>query len=249
MQLCSRWICALILMSGWQLQAHAGWTDMLQGVLGKEESKQVIESTLSQSDIVAGLKEALAKGVEHSINTLGRTDGFLGDQLVRIAMPDSLKSVEKLARSTGQGKYADEFITTMNRAAEQAVPEAATILADAIRTMTVADANAILNGPDDAATQYFRRVSESRLTEKFLPHVKQATDQVGVTSAYKSLTGHAGGMLGGFLKTDSLDVDSYVTHKAMDGLFTYIAKEEQSIRENPAARTTDLLKKVFGSGG
>lgn len=229
---------------------QAGWTDMFKEFLGDEQSQAVVQSALSNSEIVSGLKEALAKGVETSIKTLGQTDGFLADELVRIAMPDSLKTMESLARKAGQGQYADEFITTLNRAAEKAVPEAAGILGDAIRDMTVEDATTILNGPADSATQYFRRVSEENLAKKFLPDVKQATDQVGVTSAYKSLMNQAGGMLSGFLGTDSMDsmdVDKYVTNKAMDGLFTYIALEEKQIRENPAARTTDLLKKVFAS--
>ena len=109
------------------------------------------------------------------------------------------------------------------------------------------DAQAILNGPEDSATRYFRGQSEEQLTQRFLPLVKQATDQAGVTAAYKALIGQAGGLLGGFMNMDGLDVDQYVTGKAMDGLFKYIAIQEKQIRENPTARTTDLLKKVFGS--
>jgi hypothetical protein len=229
---------------------QADWTDIFKKFFESEEGEQVVEDTLSNSEIISGLKEALASGVEKSVKTLGQTDGFLGDELVKIAIPESLKPVEELARKSGQGEYADKFVTTLNRAAEQAVPEAAEILGDAIRKMTVEDATAILKGPSDAATQYFRKVSEARLKESFHPHVKQATDQVGVTAAYKSLAGQAGDMLSGFLgggAKESLDLDNYVTDKAMDGLFTYIAKEEKQIRENPEARTSDLLKKVFSS--
>jgi hypothetical protein len=226
---------------------QADWKQLFDQFLKGETAQSVAESALSNSEIIDGLKEALAKGVETSINTLGRTDGFLADDLVRIAMPESLQSVEAMARQAGQGQYVDEFVTTLNRAAEQAVPEAANILGDAIRVMSVTDAKAILNGPDDAATQYFRRVSETKLAERFLPLVQQATSQVGVTSAYKSLMGQAGGLLGGFLSPEAMDLDQYVTGKAMDGLFTYIAIQEQEIREDPAARTTDILKKVFSS--
>ncbi|MDJ0807980.1 MAG: DUF4197 domain-containing protein [Gammaproteobacteria bacterium] len=226
---------------------QADWRSLLDRFLQGETAESVAESALSNSDIVAGLKEALASGVETSVNTLGRTDGFLADELVRIAMPESLQSVAQLARQTGQGQYVDEFETTLNRAAEKAVPEASGILGDAIRAMSVTDAKAILNGPDNAATAYFRKTSEARLAEKFLPIVQQATGQVGVTSAYKSLVGQAGGLLSGFMNTDSLDLDKYVTNQAMDGLFKYIAIQEQQIRENPTARTTDLLKKVFSS--
>ena len=237
-------VCSLLLMAS---MAQADWKSMFDQFLKGDTAESVTEAALSNSEIVSGLKEALANGVETSINTLGRTDGFLADELVRIAMPESLKSVEQLARQAGQGQYVDEFVTTLNRAAEQAVPEAAGILGDAIRVMSVTDAKAILNGPDNAATDYFRRSSEAKLAEKFLPLVQQATGKVGVTSAYKSLMGQAGGLLGGFFNTDAMDLDTYVTEKAMDGLFKYIAIQEQQIRENPTARTTDLLKKVFSS--
>ncbi len=161
-------------------------------------------------------------------------------------MPQKLQEVEKGLRLIKQDKYADEFIATMNHAAEAAVPEAAPIIGDAIREMTVADAKSILNGPDDAATQYFRKVSESRLKEKMLPIVKQATEKAGVTAAYKNLTGKAG-FLTGFMQKEGLDVDQYVTDKAFDGVFKMIAVEEKEIRQNPMARGTDLLKKVFGT--
>ena len=224
------------------------WTTPFKQFLETDASRQVTQSVLSNSEIVSGLKEALANGVEEAISTLGRTDGFLADELVRIAVPDSLKMIESLARKTGQGHYADEFITTLNRAAEKAVPEAAKILGDSIRAMSVADAEGLLNGPDDAATEYFRRTSGQRIAASFLPVVQEATDQAGVTAAYKTLAQQAGGMLGGFMNLDSLDLDRYVTDKATDGLFKYIAIQERQIRENPMARTTDLLKKVFGSG-
>jgi hypothetical protein len=230
---------------------QADWKDLLNQVMeGADSSTSAITAgVLSDSEIVAGLKEALGNGVEHSINTLGRQDGFLTNELVRIAMPDSLKSVEKLARQAGQGAVVDDFITTLNRAAEQAVPEAAEILGDAIRDMSMDDAKSILGGPDDAATQYFRRYSEARLTNKFLPIVKQATDQAGVTSAYKSLMNQAGGgFFGSMLGSQAMDLDSYVTDRAMDGLFKYIAIQEREIRENPAARTSDLLRRVFAAG-
>ena len=129
---------------------------------------------------------------------------------------------------------------------EIAVPESAEILADAIRQISVEDAMNILNGPDDAATQYFRKVSEASLTERLKPIVNQATDQAGVTAAYKKLTGQATPILGSLMEGSMLDLDQYVTKQSLDGLFKYIALKEKSIRANPAARTTDILKKVFG---
>lgn len=174
-------------------------------------------------------------------------------------MPANLQKVDQALRKLKQEALADEFVTTMNRAAEQAVPVAATVFGEAIRQMTVADAKAILTGPNDAATQYFRRTSTNALHAQFLPIVKQATDAAGVTAAYKAMLAKAGpaagiaqafgGAFGKNLGLDAatLDVDAYVTGKAMDGLFKVVAEEEKRIRENPAARTTDLLKQVFGA--
>lgn len=242
-------IAAVILSASHGTQA--GWLDIVKDaaeVVSENGGSEIAQSALSNSEVVSGLKEALASGVESAINLLGKPGGFVGNQLVQIAVPDSLKTIVTTARTLGQGEYVDSFETTMNQAAEKAVPEAATILADAIRQMSVADAMNILNGSDDAATQYFRKVSETSLAAKFKPIVSQATNQTGVTSAYKNLTGQATPLLGGLLGGgSSLDLDEYVTNKSLDGLFKYIAIEEKSIRDNPAARGTDLLKKVFGS--
>lgn len=149
----------------------------------------------------------------------------------------------------------DEFLTTMNRAAEQAVPEAAAVLADAVRQLTLSEAKAILRGTNSAATDYFRRSSETNLHARFLPLVKKATESAGVTGAYKQLIGRAGiaggatrgGLTAGLFRQDDLDLDAYVTRKATDGLFVKIAEEEKRLRENPASRSTDLLRKVFGA--
>ncbi|MEL0082850.1 MAG: DUF4197 domain-containing protein [Gammaproteobacteria bacterium] len=249
-------IQAALLLIAVNSSAQAGWQDFLQGTIdqlsGNEEATQVASSLLSNSEITAGLKEALARGVETAINSLGQTGGFMDDSRVKIPLPGSLQLVERTARNLGQGQYADQFVATMNQAAEQAVPEAAGLLAEAIRQMSVEDAMQIVNGPDDAATQYFRRVSETQLAERFRPIIERATGQLGVTSAYKGLVSKAApmlenSMLGGLVPQEALDVDQYVTDKALDGLFTHIALEEKRIRENPAARTTDLLKKVFSS--
>ena len=216
-------------------------------------------SALSEDQTAKALKEALAKGTDRAVKQLVTNGGFLTNLNVKIPMPASLQKVDQTLRKLKQEALADEFITTMNRAAEQAVPVAATVFGDAIRQMTVADAKAILTGPNDAATQYFRRTSTNALHAKFLPIVKQATDAAGVTSAYKAMLAKAGpaaglaqtfgGAFGKNLGLDAstMDVDSYVTGKAMDGLFKVVAEEEKRIRENPAARTTDLLKQVFGA--
>jgi hypothetical protein len=211
---------------------------------------------LSQDQMVQGLKDALGRGVQQAIERLGREGGFLSNVNVRIPMPDQLKKVETTLRSIKQEQLADEFVLTMNRAAEQAVPEAAAIFADAVHQMTIENARSILTGPNDAATQYFRRTTQTNLYVKFYPIVQKATQNTGVTAAYKSVIekanvtkslGSLGNPLGSsVLGTNSLDLDAYVTNKAMDGLFKMVAEEEAKIRQNPVARTTDILQKVFG---
>lgn len=216
-----------------------------------------VAASLPEDQVAAGLKEALAKGVQKAVTQLGATGGFLTNLNVKIGMPESLQKVEKTLRKLKQEALADEFVTTMNRAAEMAVPEAASIFGEGIKQMTVADAKSILTGPDDSATQYFRRTSTNALQKAFLPLVKQATEKAGVTSAYKAMMdkvgagslGRFGGALGALgVNQDALDIDAYVTRKAMDGLFKVVADEEKAIRKNPVARTTDLLKQVFGGG-
>jgi hypothetical protein len=208
---------------------------------------------LSQDQMVGGLKEALGKGVQQAIANLGKQDGFLKDAGVRIPMPESLQKVEKALRTVRQDKLADDFVTTMNRAAEQAVPEAAAVLGDSVKQMSITDATSILTGTNNAATQYFRRTSETNLYARFLPIVKSATEKAGVTGAYKRMTDKASGGFGGFggglLEKQAPDLDGYVTRKTLDGLFLKIGEQEKQIRENPVARTTDLLQKVFGAVG
>ena len=204
---------------------------------------------LTQDQIVAGLKQALDKGSEHAVNTLGREGGFLGNMQVRIPLPEKLRAVESTLRTLGQDQLVNEFETAMNRAAEKAVPEAIGVLASSIRQMTIADAAQILRGPDTAATDYFRRSSETNLYTRFLPIVQQATAAVGVTAAYKRMMDRVsfGGVGEAILGREAVDLDAYVTHKALDALFVRIAEQEKLIRQNPAARTTELLQKVFGT--
>jgi hypothetical protein len=212
-----------------------------------------LTASLSQDQVVQGLKEALGRGVQQAVGRLGHEGGFLTNLNVKIPMPEKLRSVEKTLRVLKQDKLADEFVTTMNHAAEQAVPEAAGVFGDAIKGMSIADAKTILTGTNNAATRYFRRTTETNLYAKFLPIVKKATDQTGVTASYKQLMEKAesANPFGSFgrsaLGSESMDVDAYVTNKALDGLFKMVAEEEKRIRENPAARTTALLRQVFGA--
>jgi len=200
-----------------------------------------------------GLMEALDKGVHEAISQLGHDGGFLTNLQVRIPMPQQLATVEKTLRSFGQDKLADDVVASMNHAAEQAVPQATSVFVQALHEMSIGDAAAILTGPEDAATQYFRRTTQTNLHERFLPIVKAATDKTGVTAAYKRLVGSAGqnkyvGRLENlFLKDQTLDIDSYVTDRALDGLFKMIAQEEARIRKDPVSRTSALLRQVFGA--
>ena len=212
---------------------------------------------LSQDQMVQGLKDALAKGLQQAIAGLGQDGGFLTNLNVKIPMPEKLQTVEKAARAMKQDKLADDFVATMNHAAEQAVPEAGSVFADALKQMSIDDAKSILNGPNDAATKYFQKTTQTNLYARFYPIVKKATGQTGVTAAYKNLMdkanvaqglGSFGSSLGNsLLGKDSMDIDAYVTNKALDGLFKMVAQEEQQIRQNPVARTTDMLQKVFGA--
>lgn len=236
---------------------HAGLLDTLG--FGKKAINETaalpnsLTASLSQDQVVQGLKEALGKGVQQAVSRLGHEGGFLTNLNVKIPMPEKLRTVEKTLRVLKQDQLADDFVTTMNHAAEQAVPEAAGVFGDAIKGMSIEDAKAILTGTNNAATQYFRRTTETNLYAKFLPIVKQATSQTGVTAAYKQLMDKAGagstfGSLSrSLLGAESLDVDAYVTTKALDGLFFMVAEEEKLIRDNPAARTTALLQQVFGA--
>jgi hypothetical protein len=251
----NRPVIVLLLLAIATPPARAGLLDFLKpaAVPGQTSAPPASSSLagLSQDQMVGGLKEALGKGVQQAVGSLGKEDGFLKDAGVKIPMPQSLQKVEKTLRALHQDKLADDFVTTMNRAAEKATPEAAAVLGDAVQQMSIADAKAILTGTNNAATQYFRRVSETNLFTRFHPIVQKATEETGVTRTYKQMTEKAnlgGGFGSALLGKDSTDLDSYVTQKALDGLFVKIADEEKSIRANPAARTTALLQQVFGAG-
>jgi hypothetical protein len=215
---------------------------LLSGVVFGQKKK----TTVTDSEIAGGLKEALSKGVKFAVDSLGKEDGFYKNARVKIPLPKNLQKLEKTLRALGQGKAVDEFVLSMNRAAEKAVPVAFDVFFNAIKQMTFDDARKILfSGQDDAATQFFRRTSEETLREKFCPIVEEFTEEVGVTQKYKSMIGKyplAGQLLG----KEATDLDGYVTQKALDGLFLMVADEEKKIRKDPIGRTTNLLKKVFG---
>jgi len=198
---------------------------------------------LSQKDAVAGLKAALTQGAGTAIGKLGAVDGFLGNPQVKIPLPGKLQDARKLLDLVGLGPKADELVTTMNRAAEAAVPEAKPLLVDAVRQMSIQDAKSILTGGDDAGTQYFRRVTADKLRERFLPIVKRSTDKLQVAGQYNSLAGQASKL--GLVDAKDASIESYVTAKALDGLYLMMANEERAIRQDPMGQASSLLKKVF----
>lgn len=252
------WCAVLTVFVSIEVRAD-GFLDGLSKITG---GSKTLDSSipLSQDQMVGALKDALAKGVKNAVGELGRSNGFFTNANLRIPMPDKLAKVEKTMRALHQEKMADEFVLTMNRAAEQAVPVAVDVFADAVKQMSIADAKNILTGPTNAATTYFRKVTSTNLTAKFLPIVKKATDSAHVTSAYKSMMNKSEQLTssdsfgGGFLKSGSdylnskaIDIDGYVTDKALDSLFKMVAAEEGKIRASPAARTTELMQTVFGA--
>jgi hypothetical protein len=202
---------------------------------------------LSNKDAVAGMKEALIKGSQAAVAMLAKQDGFLGNERVRIPLPESLHKVEGLMRGLGMGKYADELVTTMNRAAESAVVEAKPLLVNAVKNMSVQDAKGILTGGQDAATQYFKRSTSAGLNEKFLPIVRKATQKVKLAEKYNEFAGK--GTKFGLIDQKDADLNSYVTRKALDGLFLMIADEEKKIRQDPVGAASGIISKVFGAIG
>ncbi|MEM7027073.1 MAG: DUF4197 domain-containing protein [Pseudomonadota bacterium] len=222
---------------------HAGWSDLLD-IFIKDESDNTSINNLSQQDVIAGLKQALSKGSEFAVNSLGKQNGFLNSEQFKIPMPEQLAQVESVLRKLRQDELADEFVFSMNRAAEQALPVAGDILKNIVSNMSVEDAYGILKGPDNAATNYLQKKGGQELNQQFLPIVKQTTDKTGVTRQYKTMQDKLG-MLSSIVDMETIDIDQYVTDKAVAALFTLVAEQEKLIREDPLSRTTELMKKVF----
>jgi hypothetical protein len=221
--------------------ASAQFDDFLKGV---DKLASPGAKTLGDDKIISGLKEALSIGTENTVNLTGNTDGFLKNEAIKILLPEKLQSMDKALRLAGFGPQVDEFVVSMNRAAEQAAPLAKPIFKDAVRNMSFDDARKILNGGNTAATDYFKGKTRDQLATAFKPEVEKTMNQVGVTTQYKQLVGQYTTLP--FVKGPAFDVDDYVIGKSLDGLFYTLAQEEQKIRTNPAARVTDLLKEVFG---
>lgn len=202
-------------------------------------------SDLTNAEANSGLKAALIQGAGKAVSQLSATDGFFGNKAVRIPLPDALKKAERTMRMLGMGKQADELVLRMNRAAEAAVPEAKALLVDSVKKMSVADAKAILTGGEDAATQYFKKTTSAPMTEKFLPIVKKATEDVQLAQQYNKFA-QMGNKVG-LVKKEQVNLEQYVTQKTLDGVYLMMAKEEAAIRKDPVGQTSNLLKKVFGA--
>jgi len=200
-------------------------------------------SSTPQNDVVRGLKEALEIGTGNTVAALSQVDGYYNNPKVKIPLPGSMEKFATILRATGFDSQLNEFELSMNRAAEKAAPQAKSLFVDAIKQMTFADANGILNGGDNAATVYFQDKTTDKLQALFQPIVRESMEKVGVTQSYKTVFQQIQTLP--FAGNYVVDLDSYVTDKSIDGLFVRLAEEEARIRTDPAARVTDLLQKVF----
>jgi len=202
-------------------------------------------ASLTPEETASGINAAITRGAEFAVDQLGKKDGFMGNPKVRIGLPESFLKAEKAARMLGFSKQTDELVEALNRAAESAVAQAKPVLVSAIKNMSFKDAKDILLGPQDAATQYFKRTTSNELANRFRPIVKNATAKVELVDKYNAFAGKA--VQFGLLDAKDADLDSYVTTKAMDGLFMMIAEQEKTIRSDPIGTGSALLKRVFGA--
>jgi hypothetical protein len=225
---------------------HAAWTDILEDAdILKGVGESVPGGELSESKIIAGLKEALEIGTGNAVSYVSQLDGYYKNPDIRIPLPDNVQKAENLLRTVGFGSKVDAFEESMNRAAERAAPEARSLFVDAIKKMSISDARNILQGRDNEATLYFEDKTRGRLYELFKPIVHTAMSEVGVTQSYQELDTKVRSLPLG--EKASFDLDDYVTNKGLDGLFFMVAQEERKIRQDPTARVTNLLEEVFGS--
>jgi transaldolase len=212
----------------------------------KEADKltQKKESKTDDQTKISGLKEALSIGTDNAVKRVSRVDGYFGNQLIKIPLPEETRKVMAALSKMGFKKQVDEFVLTMNRGAEKAAPQAVSIFVNAIKAMTIEDAGTILLGNDTAATEYFKKKTNDDIYQAFKPVIAASLDAVGATKAYKSLMDKTKSVR--LLKQTNVDLDHYVTNKAIGGLFLMVGQEEKKIRLDPAARTTELLRTVFG---
>jgi len=216
---------------------------LFKTILNKATGKTSAADSLSNNDIISGLKEALKVGTQNSTGKLSVADGFLKDAAVKILLPAEVQKVEKTLRTFGMGKLADNAILSLNRAAEDASKQAAPIFLSAIKSMTIGDALGILKGGDTSATSYLKKTTGAQLSAAFKPIIDSSLVKVDATKYWKDLFSAYNKFSATKVETD---LGAYVTQKAMDGIFYYVAQEEKNIRKNPAGYANDILKKVFG---
>ena len=233
-------VLGIILMSLFACCSYSAPMDWL-----KSKLSTVSSAKLSDTKVGPGLKEALKVGIEKTINLLSQKDGYFGNQAVKILLPESVKKAEPLLRNIGVGPKIDEFTLSMNRAAEKAAPVAADIFSSAITEMSFDNAQKVLQGGNAAATDYLKDKTQAKLLEQFQPVVRKAMDDYAVTNKFEEIMSKAQTLplVGKFTK--NIDINKYVSSKALDGLFKILGQQEANIRTNPAARVTDLLKQVF----
>jgi hypothetical protein len=200
---------------------------------------------ISHAEAASGLRQALNEGALAAVAKLGVENGYFGDPRVRIPLPPSLQRVEGAMRALGMRRQAEELVLAMNRAAEQAVPEAKSLLLEAVKKMTVQDAKKILAGGDTAVTEYFRRHTEKPLTERFLPIVSRATRRVELAQQYNAIASQGAQL--GLVREEQATIERYVTQKALDGLYFTIGEQEKALRNNPLGASSQIVRKVFGA--
>jgi len=239
-----RIVLPLLLLTSVASFAQSGLLKKASGILSKASGGS--GTSLTNDEIVAGLKDALSVGAQNSANKLSSVDGFFANAAIKVLMPPEAQKVEKTLRAAGMGKLVDNAILSMNRAAEDASKSAAPIFVNAIKSMSIQDALGILKGSDTAATGYLRGKTVAALTSAFRPVIDTALQKTSATSYWKTVFDAYNKLPTTFNKINP-DLAGYVTEKSLSGMFYQVAQEEQKIRKDPAARVTDILKKVFGS--
>jgi len=220
-------------------ETYAGFLDDIRNVITTSTKKGPDSNT-----VVSGLKEALSIGTGKAVKNVSQPDGYFANEMIKILMPEKIQKVADVLKKVGFQKEVDDFVLSMNRAAEKAAPQATKFFVDAIKEMTFEDAEKILHGGETAATEFFKAKTHDNIYGTFKPVISSSMNEAGATKAYKTMIGKYETIP--FMKAESLDLDHYVTNKALDGLFYLVGQEEKKIRTDPAARVTDLLKTVFG---
>ncbi len=229
------------------LHVSLGLTANLNDLLDSAKKAVSGDSSITNDEMVQGLKEALEIGTQNAVATVSKADGYYRNSDIKIPLPEEIEKTGKYLRLAGYGSKVDDFEQSMNRAAEQAAPEAKQIFLGAVKEMKIEDAQKILDGTDNAATSYFKDKTYAHLQKIFKPIVKDTMGHVGVTRQFQDINNKLSSIP--LADKESADIDQYVTDKSLDGLFFMLAGEEKKIRQDPAARVTDILKKVFGGQG